>query len=136
MLFRIVINVKNNHVMFVCTEQVNAMGPLIDAELERVDRKHAQLTQLSSSLVDALNLYHTLMREPFHAPKPTTFSPPPHHPVYNGLGPGPGPAYSMPPEYMMQQAPGPYMTMPPPPRQEDMQMRSLPPQHIPFPPHG
>ncbi|KAG5873921.1 hypothetical protein JTB14_030346 [Gonioctena quinquepunctata] len=44
--------------------EVNAMGPLIDAELERVDRKHAQLTQLSSDLVEALGLYHTLMREP------------------------------------------------------------------------
>lgn len=46
------------------TEQVTAMGPLIDAALEKVDRRHAQLTQLSSDLVDALNLYHTLMREP------------------------------------------------------------------------
>ncbi|KAK6622929.1 hypothetical protein RUM43_008781 [Polyplax serrata] len=45
-------------------DEVNAMGPLIDAELERVDRKHAQLTQLSSDLVEALNLYHSLMREP------------------------------------------------------------------------
>jgi hypothetical protein len=45
-------------------EHVNAMGPLIDQELEKVDRKHAQLTQLSSDLVEALNLYHTLMREP------------------------------------------------------------------------
>lgn len=44
------------------------MGPLIDAALEKVDRRHAQLTQLSSDLVDALNLYHTLMREP---PPPT-----------------------------------------------------------------
>jgi signal transducing adaptor molecule len=43
--------------------QVNQMGPLIDSELERVDRKHAQLTQLSSDLVDSINLYHTLMRE-------------------------------------------------------------------------
>jgi signal transducing adaptor molecule len=43
--------------------QVNLMGPLIDSELERVDRKHAQLTQLSSDLVDSINLYHTLMRE-------------------------------------------------------------------------
>jgi len=34
------------------------MGPLIDAELERVDRRHAQLTRLSTELVDALNLYH------------------------------------------------------------------------------
>lgn len=40
------------------------MGPLIDAELENIDRKHAQLTQLSGDLVEALNLYHTLMREP------------------------------------------------------------------------
>ncbi|XP_030765343.1 signal transducing adapter molecule 1 [Sitophilus oryzae] len=44
--------------------EVNAMGPLIDSELERVDRKHAQLTQLSADLVEALSLYHTLMREP------------------------------------------------------------------------
>jgi signal transducing adaptor molecule len=50
--------------MVYLSEQVNAMGPLIDQELERVDRKHAQLTQLSSDLVEALNLYHTLMREP------------------------------------------------------------------------
>nr|CAI5853823.1 unnamed protein product [Callosobruchus analis] len=44
--------------------EVNAMGPLIDSELERVDRKHAQLTQLSADLVEALSLYHALMREP------------------------------------------------------------------------
>lgn len=40
------------------------MGPLIDTALEKVDKQHAQLTQLSSDLVDAMNLYHTLMREP------------------------------------------------------------------------
>ncbi|KAF7996002.1 hypothetical protein HCN44_009040 [Aphidius gifuensis] len=45
-------------------EQVMAMGPLIDAALEKVDRRHAQLTQLSSDLVDAVNLYRTLQREP------------------------------------------------------------------------
>lgn len=50
--------------LFFFIEQVNNMGPLIDAELERVDRKHAQLTQLSADLVEGLNLYHTLMREP------------------------------------------------------------------------
>lgn len=44
------------------------MGPLIDTELEKVDRKHAQLTKLSSDLVEALSLYHTLMREPQYAP--------------------------------------------------------------------
>lgn len=42
---------------------VNQMGPLIDTELERVDRTHAQLARLSVGLVDAFNLYHSLMRE-------------------------------------------------------------------------
>lgn len=50
--------------MLKLEQLVNQMGPLIDTELERVDRKHAQLTQLSSDLVEAINLYHTLMREP------------------------------------------------------------------------
>ncbi|XP_046401767.1 signal transducing adapter molecule 1 isoform X2 [Ischnura elegans] len=54
----------------ILEERVNAMGPLIDAELERVDRKHAHLTQLSADLVEALNLYHTLMREPSHPKHP------------------------------------------------------------------
>ncbi|KAL0274084.1 UNVERIFIED_CONTAM: hypothetical protein PYX00_006601 [Menopon gallinae] len=59
-------------------EEVNAMGPLIDAALEQVDRKHAQLTQLSSDLVEALNLYHSLMREPSgpgpsYIQKPSTY---------------------------------------------------------------
>jgi signal transducing adaptor molecule len=44
-------------------DQVYKMGPLIDAELEAVDRRHAQLTRLSTELVDALNLYHQLMHE-------------------------------------------------------------------------
>lgn len=50
--------------MLTLEREVNLMGPLIDAELERVDRKHAQLTQLSSDLVDAVGLYHMLMHEP------------------------------------------------------------------------
>ncbi|XP_011503382.1 PREDICTED: signal transducing adapter molecule 1 [Ceratosolen solmsi marchali] len=45
-------------------EHVTAMGPLIDTALEKVDKQHAKLTQLSSDLVDAMNLYHMLMREP------------------------------------------------------------------------
>ena len=44
-------------------EQANAMTPLIDNELEKVDRRLAQLTRLSTELVDALNLYHQLMRD-------------------------------------------------------------------------
>lgn len=48
------------------------MNPLIDSALEKVDKQHAQLTQLSSDAVDALNLYHMLMRSNV----PTTFNAP------------------------------------------------------------
>ncbi|XP_018377689.1 PREDICTED: signal transducing adapter molecule 1 isoform X1 [Trachymyrmex cornetzi] len=74
-------------------EQVTAMGPLIDAALEKVDRRHAQLTQLSSDLVDALNLYHTLMREP---PTPSGYTLPkmqPHINPYPFHNPGPPPTH-------------------------------------------
>lgn len=89
-------------------EQVTAMGPLIDAALEKVDRRHAQLTQLSSDLVDALNLYHTLMREP-PPPTPSSYTlpkmpphvnpyqfqnqgPPPPH-IFNGMPPAQQPPF-------------------------------------------
>lgn len=49
--------------MHILEAQVNQMLPLIDSELERVDRQHAKLTQLSTGLVEAINMYHTLMRE-------------------------------------------------------------------------
>lgn len=49
--------------MFVLESQVNRMLPLIERELECVDRNHAKLTQLSTSLVEAINMYHMLMSE-------------------------------------------------------------------------
>ncbi|GIY05255.1 signal transducing adapter molecule 1 [Caerostris extrusa] len=39
-----------------------AMGPLIEQELEQVDRRHAELTQCNKLLVDALKSYETLMK--------------------------------------------------------------------------
>lgn len=63
---------------------VNQMGPLIDSELERVDRKHAQLTQLSSDLIDTINLYHSLMRETERAPSVSMYSGFPQQPMYGG----------------------------------------------------
>jgi len=44
-------------------QQVGVMGPMIDAELEKIDRQHAKLTRLSRELVESLQLYHTLMAE-------------------------------------------------------------------------
>ncbi|GLV38628.1 Signal transducing adaptor molecule [Carabus blaptoides fortunei] len=125
----------DTHEMLNLEEQVNNMGPLIDAELERVDRKHAQLTQLSSDLVEALNLYHTLMREPQYStlPKPLPYAIPPqmnhtHLPahMYNG---------GMPPHGVGHQFPGnPYATMMPHDRPPFM---GLPPGAPPmsFPPN-
>lgn len=49
--------------MYELESEVNQMFPLIDTELEIVDRHHAKLTQLSTNLVEAINMYHLLMRD-------------------------------------------------------------------------
>jgi len=40
---------------------VNQMAPLIDSELDLVDRKHGQLTHQSACFAEAVNLYNSLM---------------------------------------------------------------------------
>lgn len=40
------------------------MGPLIDTELEKIDRKHMTIMELNQKLVDALQMYHGLMKMP------------------------------------------------------------------------
>ncbi|XP_078584837.1 signal transducing adapter molecule 1-like isoform X1 [Branchiostoma floridae x Branchiostoma japonicum] len=65
------------------------MGPLIDQELEKIDRKHIELTSLNQRLMEALSMYHKLMKD---MPQ-FTHNPPP------------GPAY--PPQFSQ------YNTMPP-----------------------
>lgn len=105
---------------------VNQMGPLIDSELERVDRKHAQLTQLSSDLIDTINLYHSLMRETERAPPSMGMYAgfPPGQPMYGGMGYPPNNnnnlAYRMPPSNMI-----------PPP---GSMMMGMPGQGMQFPP--
>ncbi|KAK0073841.1 hypothetical protein PV326_013013 [Microctonus aethiopoides] len=105
-------------------EQVTARGPLIDAALEKVDRRHAQLTQLSADLVDALNLCHTLMREPVATSTYNTLlKMPPHmsmyqYPnqprhMYNGMPP-------QPPQQQHQSSYNPASGMPPGPYNTNM----------------
>ncbi|XP_063613298.1 signal transducing adapter molecule 1-like [Penaeus indicus] len=103
-------------------EQVNAMAPTIDAELEQIDRKHAQLARISTDLVDALSLYHSLMREmpptmggyyqmpkmPGYAPSPTPGMPPQQ--MYGAPGQF-GPIMGPPPG--VPGGPVPYPNMPP-----------------------
>ncbi|GFO46179.1 signal transducing adapter molecule 2 [Plakobranchus ocellatus] len=49
--------------MLVLEEQCKAMGPLIDTELEKIDKKHATLVELNKKVMDALQMYHNLMKE-------------------------------------------------------------------------
>ncbi|XP_035208281.1 signal transducing adapter molecule 1-like [Stegodyphus dumicola] len=44
-------------------EHCLAMGPLIDQELEQIDRRHASLTTANQLLVEALHSYQTLMKD-------------------------------------------------------------------------
>ncbi|KAB7494276.1 Signal transducing adapter molecule 1 [Armadillidium nasatum] len=107
-------------------EQVNAMAPNIDAELERIDKKHAQLARISAGLVDALGLYHQLMRE--------MPSPMPYYSPYSKIMPGSGeqnmghlqyPSQNMPqPQMYPQTHYAPYGSPP---------VSGIPPQYL--PPH-
>lgn len=98
-------------------DHVNRINPLIDNELERVDRRLAQLTRLSTELVDAMNLYHQLMRElpaqPYQMP-----------PAPNAGGG----QYSMVPPPQQQQ---PYIS--PPYAAPGQQQMYAPPQAMPLP---
>ncbi|KAF0309530.1 Signal transducing adapter molecule 1 [Amphibalanus amphitrite] len=124
-------------------EQCLAMGPLIDQELERTDRRHAQLTKISSDLVDALNLYHQLMRD---TPAVSGYyGPPPAHLVKQygqpgpmaGAPPPPGGYYGMPPappglpqHGAPQPYPGPGPMMPPMPGHMAGYPQAPPPPHM------
>ncbi|KAL3889024.1 hypothetical protein ACJMK2_001382 [Sinanodonta woodiana] len=64
--------------MLQLEEQCKAMGPLIDAELEKIDRKHASLCELNQKVMDALQMYHNLMKEtplPYGYKNQMTFNP-------------------------------------------------------------
>lgn len=126
--------------MSILEAQVNAMGPMIEAQLEQLDKKHSQLTQLCTELLEAVKLYNIFMKDPVatYAPAPQTAEsvlPPamspqhmmhqqPHMQMYNGgmMAPGnyapmpvdryslPGSQYPINPGHMM---PGPNVGGPP-----------------------
>ncbi|XP_069105870.1 signal transducing adapter molecule 1-like [Argopecten irradians] len=60
-------------------ETCKGMGPLIDTELEKIDRKHASLCEINAKVVDALQMYHNLMKE----------DPNPYASFKGGVPPGP-----------------------------------------------
>uniref|UniRef100_A0A131XKD6 Putative signal transducing adaptor protein stam/stam2 n=1 Tax=Hyalomma excavatum TaxID=257692 RepID=A0A131XKD6_9ACAR len=63
-------------------ERCAGMGPLIEQELERIDRRHASLVTASRQLTDAFTLYHSLMRAP--PPPPQAAPAMPYGPVSEG----------------------------------------------------
>lgn len=85
--------------MAILEAQVNAMAPMIEAQLEQLDKKHSQLSQLCTELLEGVKLYNIYMKDPVssYAPKPqtesvqpNTMSPqhmihPPHMQMYNGM---------------------------------------------------
>lgn len=111
--------------MAILEAQVNAMAPMIEAQLEQLDKKHSQLSQLCTELLEGVKLYNIYMKDPVaaYAPKPqtesvqpNTMSPqhmihPPHMQMYNGMmanyGPlpvehyMPGSQYAVNPGHMM-----------------------------------
>lgn len=110
--------IEDSEELLALEDQCMAMGPLIDQELEKVDRRHAALTSLSQQLMEALNMYHGLMKDisppmvyGHYPPNPSQNPPPPPH--FNGpLPPAsftpqpPGVSYgSFPPTNTMQYLP-------------------------------
>lgn len=57
----------NSEELIQLEEQCMQMNMLIDQELEKIDRKHAALTSVNHQLTDALNVYHSLMKDSFSA---------------------------------------------------------------------
>lgn len=47
-------------------EQCSLMGPLIDTELEKVDKRISQLNEVNACLVEAMNMYRSLMPQDGH----------------------------------------------------------------------
>lgn len=43
-------------------DQCRSMGPLIDQELETIDRQHNRLVEVNSQLMEAFQMYHSLMQ--------------------------------------------------------------------------
>lgn len=112
--------------MSILEAQVNAMAPMIEAQLEQLDKKHSQLTQLCTELLEGVKLYNIYMKDPAsaYAPKshtepgqpPAHVSPqhmihPPHMQMYNGMMANyaslpvehymPGSQYAVNPSHMM-----------------------------------
>ncbi|XP_071502462.1 signal transducing adapter molecule 1-like [Diadema antillarum] len=81
----------DNPDMPVLEATCNGMAPLIDTELEQIDRDHADLTVLNQRLMDAFQMYHGLMKEAPVYGYTLKGSIPGQGPFPGGMGPVPVP---------------------------------------------
>lgn len=104
-------------------EQCAQMGPLIDEDLEKVDRRLASLNTVNVNLVKAMETYHSLMKESVLAggTPQYAYQSPYQHGIPQQIAPHPGHTQIPPPSIHHQQPP--YQ---PPPNQPSV--------HYPVPP--
>ncbi|XP_054157958.1 signal transducing adapter molecule 1-like [Oppia nitens] len=120
--------------LLVLEEQCTAMTPLIDQELQLVDKKHAALTAANIQLNSALNLYHSLMKENFAMMAAAAAT---ANPYYGGVGGGMPvgfPSQPFPPTYagvvnQQQQQQQQYSAIPPQTTTQTNQLYTHPTQH-------
>ncbi|XP_077990717.1 signal transducing adapter molecule 2-like [Glandiceps talaboti] len=118
--------------MLILEDQCKQMGPLIDTELEKIDRKHAELTAMNEKLRQALEMYHQLMKDaPYYAYSYKQVQQQqqqqyPQQPMPQGV-PMQQP-YGPPGQYMTQGPPPQGQQMPPPGQAPPMNQGQMPPQ--------
>jgi len=95
--------------LVIFEDQCHKMGPLIDTELEKIDRKHMTIMELNQKLVDALQMYHSLMKIPPMAGGAPYMAPPPYQmPPPGTMGGGYAPPMAPPNAGGYVSAPPPY----------------------------
>jgi len=102
-------------------EQCAQMGPLIDEDLEKVDRRLASLSTVNSNLIKAMETYHSLMKDSIVAggTPQYAYQSPYQHGIPQQIAPHPGHT-QMPPYQPPNQSSVHYPVPPPPVHQQQI----------------
>ena len=126
--------------MLMLEDTCYAMGPLIDHELEKVDRKHVQLEELNKNLPEAMELYHRFMEQGrIRAAQPKTNPAQLANQMYQQTQIPNQQYYPGHPSLQQQQPPSSMVSQPPPPpmmyQPSQMYNNQMPPQTQPSMPY-